>query len=110
LVLATWTKRTSDSPFLTSYSLSHIVGTATEAYALGRSHGLTSGEDLGFHWNGQSWLQHADPGDPEWTDVYADGDAIFGVSDQSITNLATTTRVQGPGGIMLAAAGAAGDI
>ncbi len=110
LVLSTWTKRTSDSPFLTSYSLTHIAGTATEAYALGRSHDLTSGEDLGFHWNGQSWLRHSDPGDPEWTDVYADGNDIFGVSDQSITNLATTTRVQGPGGVMLAAAGAAGDI
>jgi hypothetical protein len=110
LVAATWSKRTGDSPTFTTYSLSRIAGTASHAYALGRSHGLTSGEDLGYYWDGQSWTRHADPGDPEWAAVYADGDAIFGVSDESITNLADTTRVQGPGGTMRAAAGASGSI
>ncbi len=106
LVATTWTKRTSDSPTFETYSFAAIGGTATEVYALGREHGLTAGEDLGYYWNGSSWTRHFDPGDPEWTDAYAVGNNIYGVSDESITNLADTTRIQGPGGTMRAAAGA----
>ncbi len=108
LVLGSWSKQTGDAPYFTSYSLSCIAGTATEAYALGREHSITAGEDLGYHWSGQGWTHHADPGDPEWAAVFADNDNIYGVSDQSITNLADTTRLQGPGGTMRAAAGAGG--
>jgi hypothetical protein len=107
LVAGIWTKKTGDSPLFTSYSVSSIAGTATEAYALGREHGITAGEDLGYHWDGQGWTRHADPGDPEWAAVYADGNKIYGVSDESITNLADTTRMQGPGGTMRAASGVA---
>lgn len=108
LVTGTWSKRTSDGPLFTSYSLTSIAGNESEAYALGRSYSIASGEDLGYHFDGQGWTMHSDPGDPEWTDCFADGTKIFGVSDESITNLADTTRMQGPGGTMRAAHGVAG--
>lgn len=105
----TWSAQTSDAPTFTSYTLSHIAGTAVNVFAVGREHGFTSGEELIFHWNGQTWTQVSHPGDPEFTDAFTAGGAVYGVSDESIIDLDSFARTVGPTGTStLAATGTPG--
>jgi hypothetical protein len=105
-----WTAQTGGAGTFESYSLGHITGTGTKAFAIGRSYSFGSGEELIYQWDGaSSWTLKPHPGDPEWTDAFADGGEVFGVSDESIIDLDTFDRTFGPANrTMVAATGAGG--
>jgi hypothetical protein len=104
-----WTTQTPESGTLTTYSLYRIVGTATTAFAIGRSHYLFEGEDLGFQWDGaSSWTSMPHPGDPEYTDAFVEAGKAYAVTDESFVSLPDFVRVVGPGPTMATAAGYGG--
>ncbi len=107
-----WTAKTPDAGTFDTYVLDHITGTGAKAFAIGRSYSFGSGEELIYQWDGAStWTSKQHPGDPEWTDAFADGGEVFGVSDESIIDLDTFDRTLGPANrTMGAAAGAGGQV
>jgi hypothetical protein len=106
-----WTAKTPDAPTFDSYVLDHITGTGTKAFAIGRSYSFGTGEELIYQWDGaNAWTSLSHPGDPEWTDAFADGGHVYGVSDESIIDLEGFARTVGPGPTMVAASGAGGQV
>jgi hypothetical protein len=92
-------------------SLPYIATNGTTAFAIGRYYSILSPDDEHiYRYANGTWSYVEHPGDPEFTDIAVDGQTIYGVSDESFTDLtsANLDRIAGPSATILAAGAAQG--
>jgi hypothetical protein len=113
-VSGAWTSRTSDTTGSLSYPyISGFAGSGTSVYAAGAV-SVIAGTDYEWlwHWDGTTWTRISIPNrDPEFSDVFADGTAVWAVYGTELWNLQTLTPSPGPQGVsMSVAAGTGGEL